>query len=203
MALPSPGASSFLIASIICIPKHCLKWVNPSGSRVLSHETGKEVESLQSNRHSSEHGPEHGPVEIENIWEEAYGRILRSKLPSATTDPDSSGVDNNQMPVARQLAGLDEKRRQILMDELVEESSDNAAVIKAFNTFLKVFDSTKDGIWSVLAIYPPASISWTEIIDIAPSMMSERMKLSFQQLRQSKAPLREAIMELYRLIIES
>lgn len=65
MALPSPGASSFLIASIICIPKHCLKWVNPSGSRVLSHETGKEVESLQSNRHSSEHGPEHGPVEIE------------------------------------------------------------------------------------------------------------------------------------------
>lgn len=67
------------------------------------------------------------------------------------------------MPVARQLAGLDEKRRQILMDELVEESSDNAAVIKAFNTFLKVFDSTKDGIWSVLAIYPPASISWTEV----------------------------------------
>ncbi|GLA65492.1 hypothetical protein AtubIFM54640_007675 [Aspergillus tubingensis] len=227
-------------------------------------ETTKQVESSQSNRHSSEHGPSEieskeqtnhiSPVmdeqeipDVEGIWEEAYGRIrnnkgmeklvieyekvVRSKLPSAT-DPDSGNVNNDQMPLTRQLAGLDGESRQKLMDELVEESSNSAADIKAFDTFSKVFNSTKDGISSMLAVYPPASIAWTGVCLVLTPLVkySDQVSASHngllyiiaklpwyahliellksetwqspQQFRQSKAPLKEAIIELYRLIIE-
>ncbi|GLA17703.1 hypothetical protein AnigIFM62618_004851 [Aspergillus niger] len=237
-------------------------------------EAGKEVDSSQSDRHSSKDEPDEieskgqsDPIftlideqeipDVEDIWEEAYGRIrskglerlvmeyeklVRSKLPSATMDSDAGDVDNNHMPLTRQIAALDGESRQKLMMELVKESSDNAADIKAFDTFSKVFNSTKDGISSVLAVYPPASIAWTGVNldhDIASKMRADRTKLvkysdqinanhngllyisaklpwyahlvellkseiwqSPQQFRQSKIPLREAIIELYRLIIE-
>ncbi|GLB04759.1 hypothetical protein AtubIFM57258_010778 [Aspergillus tubingensis] len=227
-------------------------------------ETTKDVGSSQSNRPSSEHGPieieskgQTNPIfptideqkipDVEDIWEEAYGRIrnnkemeklvieyekvVRSKLPSAT-DPDSGNVNNDQMPLTRQLAGLGGESRQKLMDELVEESSNNAADIKAFDTFSKVFNSTKDGISSVLAVYPPASIAWTGVCLVLTTLVkySDQVNASHdgllyiiaklpwyahlvellkseicqspQQFRQSKAPLKEAIIELYRLIIE-
>ncbi|PYH70640.1 uncharacterized protein BO88DRAFT_452164 [Aspergillus vadensis CBS 113365] len=230
-----------------------------------SFEITKDVGSSQGNRHSSEHEPSEieskgqtnpiSPVvevqeipDVEEIWEEAYGRIrnnkvleklvieyekiVRSKLPSATTDPDSGDVDNNQMPLPRQLADLDGKSRQKLMDALVEESSNNAADIKAFDTFSKVFNSTKDGISSVLAVYPPASIAWTGVCLVLTLLVrySDQVNASHngllyiiaklpwyahlvellrpeiwqspQQFRQSKAPLKEASIELYRLIIE-
>ncbi|GKZ61127.1 hypothetical protein AnigIFM49718_007833 [Aspergillus niger] len=227
-------------------------------------EAGKEVESSQSDRHSSKDEPgeieskgQSDPIltvideqeipDVEDIWEEAYGRIrskglerlvmeyeklVRSKLPSATMDSDAGDVDNNHMPLTRHIAALDGESRQKLMMELVKESSDNAADIKAFDTFSKVFNSTKDGISSVLAVYPPASIAWTGVcLVLTPlvkysdqinanhngllyiiaklpwyahlvELLKSEIWQSPQQFRQSKIPLREAIIELYRLIIE-
>ncbi|OJI91331.1 hypothetical protein ASPTUDRAFT_111989 [Aspergillus tubingensis CBS 134.48] len=227
------------------------KQVGSSQSNRHSSEHGpSEIESKEQTNHIFPVIDEQEIPDVEGIWEEAYGRIrnnkgmeklvieyekvVRSKLPSAT-DPDSGNVNNDQMPLTRQLAGLGGESRQKLMDELVEESSNNAADIKAFDTFSKVFNSTKDGISSVLAVYPPASIAWTgvclvltprtklvkysdqvnashdgllHIIAKLPwyahlvELLKSEIWQSPQQFRQSKAPLKEAIIELYRLIIE-
>ncbi|OJZ88761.1 hypothetical protein ASPFODRAFT_44485 [Aspergillus luchuensis CBS 106.47] len=224
------------------------KPVGSSQSNRHSSEHGpSEIESKEQTDHISPVMDEQEIPDVEGIWEEAYGRIrnnkgmeklvieyeklVRSKLPSAT-DPDSGNVNNDQMPLTRQLAVLDGESRQTLMDELVEESSNSAADIKAFDTFSKVFNSTKDGISSMLAVYPPASIAWTGVCLVLTPLVkySDQVNASHdgllyiiaklpwyahlvellkseiwqspQQFRQSKAPLKEAIIELYRLIIE-